>query len=229
MIGPRLTAIAQALPWGARVADIGCDHAYLAIELVKSGRSPYAVASDVNAGPLQAARQNIHKAGLDDRIDVRLGDGLEPLAPGQVEAVAIAGMGGALMAQILGRDRALTDSLQALVLSPNVAPWLVRQWADDCGYAIGREQVVEEAGHFYEIITVCPQDKAAPLSPVQCRFGPWLLQDHSPLTCRYFENCRAKDRIRMEALEKAKAGHPEAAAQFDRLTELWKQWEESRS
>lgn len=229
MIGPRLFRIAQALPQGVRVADIGCDHAYLAIELVKSGRSPFVVASDVNEGPLRAARLNIHRAGLDDRIDVRLGNGLEILEVGQVDAVAIAGMGGALMAQILRQDKELTDTLQALVLSPNVAPWLVRQWADECAYTIAREEVAEEAGHFYEIITVCPQDHAEPLSPVQCRFGPHLLVDHSPAVSRYFASCRAKDRPKLQALKQAGAVHPEAADEFRRLTLLWKQWEEIRS
>ena len=78
----RLRAMAAYVVEGSRVADIGTDHAQLAIELIMSGRASRVIATDLNAGPLEAARKNIFAAGLDDRIDVRLGDGLTVLEAG---------------------------------------------------------------------------------------------------------------------------------------------------
>lgn len=229
MIGPRLSQIAAAVPQGLRVADIGCDHAYLVIELVKSGHCPWAVASDINAGPLEAARQNVRRAGLTDKIELRLGSGLSVLSPGEVEAAVIAGMGGALMADILGQGREVVGKLQVLVVSPNVAPWLVRRWAADTGCAVADEKVVEEANHFYEILTLRPQHQGALLNDAEIWFGPKLLHAQDALTTRYFAERRETDERKLSALAAVRTTHKEAAEEFDRLTALWKQWEAERA
>ena len=146
----RLKTIAAFVVEGSRVADIGTDHAQLAIELIESGRASKVIAADLNAGPLEAARKNISAAGLEDRIDVRLGDGLTVLEAGEVDAVCMAGMGGALMVEILSND--VSRSIGRLILQPMNAVERVRQWLELNGWAIVDEDLAEAGGIVYEII-----------------------------------------------------------------------------
>ena len=98
----RLAQICKMVDPQSRVADIGTDHAYLPIALVEEGKIDFAIASDVAAGPLDNAKQDIAQAGLEDKIETRLGSGLETLkSSDQIDTVVIAGMGGKLMTNLL--------------------------------------------------------------------------------------------------------------------------------
>ena len=146
----RLKAIAEFVPIGSRVADIGTDHAQLAIELIESGRASKVIAADKNDGPLDAARKNISVAGLDDRIDIRLGDGLKVLRADEVDVVCMAGMGGALMVEILSAG--VEESIERLILQPMNAVDRVRAWLELNGWIIIDEDLAEVGGIVYEII-----------------------------------------------------------------------------
>lgn len=98
---PRLAAVAEYIPAGVCVTDIGTDHGYLPIFVIQTGRCPRAAAADVRPGPLSSARNHIREAGLEERIVVRLSDGLEGFGPEELECVVMAGMGGRLMARLL--------------------------------------------------------------------------------------------------------------------------------
>ena len=117
----RLRAVADFVPKGSRVADVGTDHGHLAIALVQEGVAPFAIASDKNEGPLEAARRAVYEAGLAERISLRLSDGLAKVAAGEVDAAILAGMGGALMAAILSASPAVVERLSTLVLQPQGA------------------------------------------------------------------------------------------------------------
>ena len=97
----RLETIIERMPASGCIADIGCDHAYVAIEAVRRGKAARALACDVRKGPLQQAAEHILCAGLAGKIETRLSDGLEKVAPGEADCVIIAGMGGPLMERIL--------------------------------------------------------------------------------------------------------------------------------
>ena len=97
----RLETIIERMPDSGCLADIGCDHAYVAIEAVRRGRAARALACDVRKGPLQQAAEHILCAGLAGKIETRLSDGLEKVAPGEADTVVVAGMGGPLMERIL--------------------------------------------------------------------------------------------------------------------------------
>ena len=101
MTDSRLQAIINFVPQNSRVADIGTDHGYLAIELAKKNISKFIVASDKNFGPIQAAKKNIFDSGFEKIIEVRQGDGLKILRAGEVDTICIAGMGGSLICEIL--------------------------------------------------------------------------------------------------------------------------------
>src|SRR5690554_4326780 len=100
-LSPRLLAIAEMVPEGSRVADIGTDHGYIPVFLKKTGRAKWAMASDINTGPLEKAAEVIKRHGLETEIDIRRGDGLTVLDGGEADTIVVAGMGGMLMRDIL--------------------------------------------------------------------------------------------------------------------------------
>ena len=139
---PRLRTLGEWVPAGARAADVGTDHGYLPIWLRQTGRSPFVIASDLNAAPLASARRNAERADVTG-IDFRLSDGLAALAPEEVEAVVIAGMSGETMVNIL--DAAAWDwtdktlLLQPMTKRPELLTWLYAH-----GLHVAEEKLVSE-------------------------------------------------------------------------------------
>jgi tRNA (adenine22-N1)-methyltransferase len=157
-LSQRLQMIADRVPQGSRLADIGSDHALLPTFLVQQGVVPSAVAGEVNPGPLEAAAKQVREAGLTDQIEVRLGDGLEVLQPGEVDIVTIAGMGGSLIASILEAGKAKLSGVSRLILQPNVGEEQVRRWLVKEGWLLTGEQILEEDGKIYEILCALKAD-----------------------------------------------------------------------
>lgn len=230
MLSKRLEAIAQLVPQGCRMADIGCDHAYLPLDLVKKGKVTYAIGCDVRQGPLEGAKTNLALSGLSsEQIELRLGDGLAPLEVGEVDVVTIAGMGGSLMVDILERGQDVVAQLKKLILSPNIAPWRIRQWAMDNQFLIIDETVVEEKGHYYDIIVL---EKAESISiqynELECYFGPLLLKRYEPAVIAYFAEREKIDVERLKAWEGVKDRQPAIAQKYQALQALWAAWREIR-
>ncbi|MFS0727574.1 tRNA (adenine(22)-N(1))-methyltransferase [Paenibacillus sp. 1P07SE] len=154
-ISRRLQCIAEQLIPGQRVADIGSDHALLPVYLVQQGIAASAVAGEVTEGPFAAAARGVRDNGLQDKILVRRGNGLEVVAPGEVDAVTIAGMGGSLIRDILeaGRERGKLAGVKQLVLQPNIGEDTVRRWLRQHGWELVAEHILEEDGKIYEILS----------------------------------------------------------------------------
>lgn len=152
ILSKRLTAVAEMVTPGLRVADIGCDHAYLSIHLVRENISPYIIASDVNKGPLEIARNNIIEYGYSDRIDLRLGNGLSSIKSREVDSVVIAGMGGRLIAQILDDGKNVLDGISEVVMGPQSELPYLRHYLEDNDFAICEENMVIDEGKYYTII-----------------------------------------------------------------------------
>ncbi|KIL41794.1 SAM-dependent methyltransferase [Gordoniibacillus kamchatkensis] len=152
-LSKRLQQIADLVPNGARLADIGSDHALLPVHLAERGMIAFAVAGEVNEGPLRAASKQVCEAGLTERIDVRLGDGLAVIRPGEVDVITIAGMGGALIVSILSAGLPKLEGVRTLILQPNVGEEAVRRWLVDHGWFLAKEHILEEDGKIYEILT----------------------------------------------------------------------------
>ena len=94
----RMQSVADLVTPGECLADIGTDHGYIPIEMVRTGRTKRAIAMDVKEGPLKRAVENIHRADLEEKIEIRLSDGAKGLKPYEADRAVIAGMGGALYA-----------------------------------------------------------------------------------------------------------------------------------
>ncbi|MCQ4725860.1 class I SAM-dependent methyltransferase [Anaerotignum faecicola] len=147
----RLKAVADEVNGGI-IADIGTDHGYVPIYLVKTGKIKKAVACDINKGPLLKARENIEREGLKDKIETRLGNGLSQIDAGEVETAVIAGMGGMLIIDILKSGACVAESLKQLVLQPQLDIESVRRHIHTIGFKIVNEKMVVDGGKFYTII-----------------------------------------------------------------------------
>jgi tRNA (adenine22-N1)-methyltransferase len=193
----RLSALGEWVPEGARYADIGTDHALLPVFLTYSGRVRYAVAGDIHAGPLEAARRQVADANVADRVFVRLGDGLKVLSPGEVDTVNIAGMGGSLMARLLTEAGERLDSVKTLVLSPHGSEDTLRRWLADNGFVLDREALLEEDGITYTLMRAYRAESAddaaaanrmlydeAVLAPCRERVALSLLYEMGPCLIR---------------------------------------------
>lgn len=147
----RLETIIERMPDSGCLADIGCDHAYVAIEAVRRGRAARALACDVRKGPLQQAAEHILCAGLAGKIETRLSDGLEEVAPGEADTVVVAGMGGPLMERILqGR----LEDFAHFVLSPQSEIPHFRRFLLTEGMQIDEETMLIDEGKYYVILNV---------------------------------------------------------------------------
>lgn len=144
---PRLKAI-LSLVEGKVLADIGTDHGFLPIAACLENRVRRAVACDRMPGPLARAEANIRQYGLEDRIETRLGYGLEPLKPDEADCVVIAGMGGMNIVQILQEP----ITIKRLVLQPQRDIPLVRAALDEMGFKIFNELTTEDRGHTYTVL-----------------------------------------------------------------------------
>ncbi len=153
MIDSRIAAMINFVRAGSRVADIGADHGYLAIELAKSGRASFVIATDKNSGPLAAAKKNIAAANLENLIEVRQGDGLKILHAGEVDAICIGGMGGALIAEILENSPEVSGAVGQLILQPMNAVEKILAWLKNNGWLVADVDLAESNGIIYEIIS----------------------------------------------------------------------------
>lgn len=144
--------VLRSVQVGSLVADIGTDHAFLPIELIKSGKAQRVIACDVNEKPLKNAKRNIEKAGISN-IELRLSDGLQEVAETEVDTVTIAGMGGDLIADIIKRTPWLKNDSKLLVLQPMSSADSLRSYLYSEGFNIKKESAVFDAGRVYTVIT----------------------------------------------------------------------------
>lgn len=149
---PRLQAVADLVPQGAAFADIGTDHAYLPAWLLLNGCIDHAIASDINAGPLSRARRTAEDYGCTQHISFRLGAGLAKVRPEEADTVAIAGMGGETIAQILSDAPWTREQGTLLLLQPMSAQEELRRYLWLNGYTIHRENIVREGQKLYLVL-----------------------------------------------------------------------------
>lgn len=163
---------------GPVVADIGCDHAWLSAQAVRTGRACRVYACDVAQGPLNRARATIEKEGVAESVIPLLSDGLQAL-PEACSQIVIAGMGAETIVSILesGADRLDPDT--RLLLSPHTKASVLRDWLDHNGWRICREQFVQDRGRFYPVMDVCHADRQSGLRPEERLFGVHTVQDET--------------------------------------------------
>lgn len=223
-ISKRLATIAALVPSGSRLADIGTDHAYLPLYLVTEGIVSFAVAGEVNPGPFRAAGEALARVGLAGKIDLRFGDGLAVLAPGEVDTAVIAGMGGSTMVEILSARADITASLTRLILQPMQAAGAVRRWLAESGWRIVAETLVEEDGRLFEIIAA-EQGGGGDYDPIMYDVGPLLWVRRHPLlpahlTALLAQACRVAAEMAASPQAAASAKYREYSERIARLEDM---------
>lgn len=176
MLTNRLQAVADYVKKGAVVADIGTDHAYLAIYLTKNKICPYVYASDVNAGPLERAREQVFLHGQTDHIGLVLSHGADDLKDFQIDQVVIAGMGGGLIAEIIENNKAFFQKLDSMILQPMTGQYDLRKYLSQAGFVVKDENLAKEKHRLYQILFVEPGNEEKPWTDVELYLGRRILE-----------------------------------------------------
>ncbi|NLU24779.1 MAG: SAM-dependent methyltransferase [Clostridiales bacterium] len=173
LLQPRLSCIADMVAPGTRLADVGTDHGYLPVWLLQNNQIKCAIASDVRPEPLKHAKRTAAACGIFQGITFRLCDGLSGIAPGEVDTVAIAGMGGETIAAILSAAEWAHDC--TLLLQPMTKVEFLRKWLVDHQYVFQKERLTLDKDFLYPVFQVTGGVQL-PLSTLQ-QYGGVCLQD----------------------------------------------------
>ena len=221
----RLAALAALVPRGARVADVGTDHAYLAIALIEERGAETVFATDKYEGPCSAARRTLSAAGLSSRVPVRCGAGLVPLSPGEVDTVCIAGMGGGLMVSILAARPKIFAGLSRLVLQPMNDAATLRRWLYENRWHIAEELLAMADGRLYEIMAAEPGTEKMPETWV-LTLGHVLWKERPPLFARHAEAQMERLRRILRGMEQSAAARESEAYRniAEELREIERHW-----
>ncbi|GAX05903.1 SAM-dependent methyltransferase [Secundilactobacillus pentosiphilus] len=216
----RLQTVADFVRPGARLADIGSDHAYLPVHLAKQGVISAAIAGEVVKGPYHNALTEIENEQLATVITARLADGLAAIRPDDnVDTITIAGMGGTLITNILESGKAHLTHRERLILQPNVGEDNVRRWLQDNGYQIVAERILAEDGHIYEIIVADSADTPVTYTAAELKFGPFLLREKSPVLQQKWRQEQARLDQVIATMQQAKNAPQQKIAAFKRERE----------
>ena len=209
----RLERVAAHMPAGAHLADIGSDHAYLPVALLRRGVIATAVAGEVATTPLRAAERTVVENGLEQRISVRLANGLAAIEPEDgITAISLCGMGGETIRDILDSGKARLSGRERLILQPNGGEQPLRQWLMENGYRILCEELLRENRFYYEIIV---SERAGPVAYTaeELYFGPLQLQTRTPVFLAKWQRLLRQKHKTLASFAKARQAVPEEKQQ----------------
>lgn len=188
-LSKRLTWIIDKIDKVEVVMDVGTDHGYIPIYLIKNNIAQKVIASDINKDPLKKAKINASLEGVIDKIDLRLGGGLFPLKDKEADVVLIAGMGGNLIRDILEKDLSKVRKLKYLLLQPAQNPEVLREYLYNNDYEILEEDVCLDEEKYYEIFKVRYKKRDfIQLENIFYEISPFMLNKKVPLLKSYIEN-----------------------------------------
>lgn len=198
-LNKRLERIAFQVENNSKILDVGCDHALLDIYLTQDNRNITAVASDINAGPLEKAKENIRKYNLEDKIETRLGSGIE-IIDESIDTIVISGMGGLTMIGILKYKKIFLKNVEKIILSPNNYAKEVRKEVIRLGYYLENEELVKENNHIYPILVFKKGKKR--YNEVEYVYGPCLLKKKTKIFIEFLEEEKIKKEHLLKVLPK---------------------------
>ena len=201
-LSSRLLACCSFVRPGDRVADIGCDHGYVSIHLLKNGIAGSVIASDVNEGPLQSAMANARKFGIRENIAFYLSDGFCNV-PRDFDCAICAGMGADTMMSIIHRSSHWLKSPKArLILQCQSKLPELRQWLYDEGFAIRRETLAKDGKFVYTVMEVV-YDPGHSITPAETYITPQLLEEGHPLLPEYYQRVKTGLELTISGLERS--------------------------
>lgn len=174
------------------VADVGCDHGYVAMSLIENEKARKAICTDINSGPIKKATENVKRAGLLDDISLRIADGLQGIKPDEADAIIIAGMGGMLMIDILDKGMDCVRNAKEIILSPQSDIDVFREYLTKVGITILEEAMLIDEGKYYTIIKCFYTGDIHILTKAQLKYGPVLIERKDTVLKEYLEFERTK-------------------------------------
>ena len=219
-LSPRLQRIADYVLAGAKVIDVGTDHAYIPIWLLQEGVSSAAVATDIKPGPLSNAAKDAEKAGVSDRLELLLCDGLSACSAEMADTVIIAGMGGETIIGIL--DAAPWAAEKRLILQPQTKFTELRCWLRSHGLAITDASLTYDAGRIY-LVWLVERGELRDCAIID----PVLMEKRDPLLKPYLEYHIKRLRKQIYGMERSASADPQQlCGNRGELEEIMKCYEE---
>lgn len=226
-LSPRLRMVGELVPVGARLADVGTDHAYLPAALILEGKISWAIAADLRRGPLDRARATVREYGLTGKVAFRLCDGLSGIRPDEADAVAVAGMGGETIAAILSAAPWTRERNVPLILQPMSSFPDLREWLQKNGFSIQEERLAREGDTIYTAMLV-RAGEMSPLTPAELWAGKNV---NTPLRGPWLDRWLARVRRAIDGMSRARgegtsARKRELEEVADGLADMKKEWEQ---
>jgi len=229
-LSDRLQAVADLVPPGTKLADVGTDHGRLPVWLIQHGVIDRAVASDLRPAPLNRAKELAQKWEVADKISFRLCDGLTAIPPWDAQTVTIAGMGGETIADILQAARWTREPGHLFILQAMSGMDGLRRYLSGAGFAIRREVLVREGRTLYVVLLAEPGEME-PLSEGEIWVGRQTKGMDSPLRGEYLAQELTKLRRAVVGLEKSQRSEDMAKKKWyllaaDEVEEMRREWEQ---
>lgn len=216
-LGERLYKCAQLVRPGAKIVDVGTDHAYLPIWLAKKNLISHAIAADVREAPLEIAKKNIAKYRVDGLVETRLSDGLRGVSPSEAEDIIFAGMGGDLIARLIGETPWLKDREKRLILQPMSAEADLRRFLAKAGYKIAEEEIICDERRVYTVMCASFAKENIELSALEPYIGA-IKDPLSPAAQRYLR--KEIVHIQNQARGLLSIGNKEAAGALQEIVRM---------
>lgn len=203
LLDNRLQEIARQVPLGSKVVDVGTDHAYLPVYLVKNKIAVTAIASDITTGPCLAAKSTVQNFGLQDIIEVRQADGINGLQKDDANVCIIAGMGSSTIIQILSQGKDNLSGVMRLILQPMVGSSELRRWLTANNWQITQESLAKENSRLYEIIVAEKATTKHEWTEIEYMVGKILMEERPALFPEHLSSIINKYIRRLESMEKS--------------------------
>lgn len=203
----RLKKIADYVKGTGPILDIGSDHAYLPIYLIKEKEIKSAIAGEVVKGPFEKAKNEVENEKLSNQISVRLGNGFEVLKEeDKIDSIFICGMGGILISEIIknGKEEDKIPEHSRLILQANNKEKDLRKCLEELNYAIIEEDIVKEKEKFYEIIVAEKSQSVPDYTNLEFSYGPILLKNKSKIFKEKWQKILNKNKNILKQLDKDK-------------------------
>ena len=188
-LSKRLNWILEKVDKCETIIDVGTDHGYIPIKLIKDNIASRVIASDINKEPLEKARINASLDGVIEKVDLRLGGGLKTLKSKEVQGIIIAGMGGNLIRDILEADLDKVKDVDYLVLQPAQNPEVLREYLYTHEYEIIDEDICLDEGKYYELFKVkYERNNITKLENIFYEISPVMLKKKTETLKSYIED-----------------------------------------
>ncbi len=182
----RIKKISSLVDDNSKVIDIGCDHGYLGIELIRQNRNISVISSDISCNALSFARKNINREVPEAKICLRVGNGLDVIDKNEINTIVIAGLGAHTQIEILINGKEKLEYVDSIILSPNSSEFYIRSNLEKIGFYIYDEDVVLENGKFYPILKLKRGIKKYTYQ--ELLLGPILINKSSKVIYQYYKN-----------------------------------------